>query len=1203
MRLKELCLSLFSFITFIAVNGQLYKPQFKALTKEEGLSSNQITYIYPDENNVIWIGTQDGLNLFDGTNLKVFKNKKNDSTSIRSNTITTILSSPNKNELLIGCANGLDIYDKSKNRFKRLKVKSKVKGKGKDKKPFVFDRAWINSMSFDSDNKLYVVTRRRGLFIFSPDLKSFKRFERKRENGNSSFAMFSHIIDSKGRLIVSTIKGIEILDPATGEFKTMFTTTYPELKDSKVSKIYEDSQGNLWFLSNVLGVVFCENGDFDGELKFYNKTNGYLLNNIPGDIVEDSKGIYLIADRNGGLIELNIETDKTNYYVPDIHDEFSLKTKAVTIITKDKLNNIWLGGFMGGACYVDRSRKQFEHFKVNFRQDGIFNNTIRALFQSSNGEIWVGTKEGGGISKFDPKNGTFENYPYDPNKDNRLSSDYVFAIGEYDNRFLTIGSLGKGMDVFDRKTGVFVNYPPGKTQDSIKGKGIGCFYKHTNGKLYIASSAGLEIFDPATKTFDIHKNVRAVKHMLYESGNLIWIASHVSGLSLYDIEKGKFIKNYNPRTKIKAHKIATTRINQVAKDGNGTIWAASDNEGVYGIKSDSTTIIRVTEKNGLSGNSVAAIQVDGHGNIWASTENGLSKINRKTHKVRNYTRFDGLQGSEFERYVGLKINDGRMIFGGRNGFNFFHPDSIKENLTPPNVIFTDFKLFNESVKIGAPGSPLKNHINYTKTIKLNHKQNIISISFVAVNFSTPEKNTYKYIMEGFDKKWVNAGNRTTAEYTNLPAGDYNFKVMGANNDGVWCTEPAIVKIKAKPAFWNTWLFRIAVFLLLAYGVYRFYRARVNRMKQQQAMLQAKIKEGELIVDEKVQELEVQKEEIRIRDEREKEMRYVNKGSALLGNIISKDHDNLESLSQALISGIIDYTTAVQGVIYVLIDDFQGAQTLEIKGKYGVDLDKLGSGKIDVGEGYPGTCFKRKEVLEVEDLPESYSKINSGLGEIVPKFLLFIPLKQNNRVNGIIEVASFEKMEKYQVDFLCSIGESVYSAINTFVINERISSALEKSKFQTEELQAQEEELRQNLEEVNATKEEMQRQVDANDQLSAELDKYRSALRILLSEEGGAFICIKDKEGMILEMSKATHPFLPNINKKELIGKSENTYLSKQSAQELTRINKDILKFKKPVRSLKISVTDKKGNKVETKISIHPIVAENKSVLGTVCIID
>ncbi len=239
-------------------------------------------------------------------------------------------------------------------------------------------------------------------------------------------------------------------------------------------------------------------------------------------------------------------------------------------------------------------------------------------------------------------------------------------------------------------------------------------------------------------------------------------------------------------------------------------------------------------KDGLPNNVIYGILKDKRGNLWLSTDMGICRYSPSTGNVKDYTQDDGLQSNEFNQGSAFEASDGKFYFGGINGFNSFYPDSIRDNPNVPPVVFTDLKIFNTSVKPGRNGK-LKQTIWTARSIRLNYGDAVLTFDFAALEFTDPLRNQYAYKLIGFDKRWVNLGNRREVTYTNLDPGSYVLRIRASNNDGVWNEEGASLDIFISPPLWMTWWFRtIAVLLFLSIGPLIYYR-RVTALKKESVL--------------------------------------------------------------------------------------------------------------------------------------------------------------------------------------------------------------------------------------------------------------------------------------------------------------------------------------------------------------------------------
>lgn len=814
-------------VVSLFLNKQSFAQQklyFQSITKDNGLASNRINCIYEDSNGFIWFGTQDGLNRFAGYGVATYRNIPEDTTSIGDNRIYTIIEEPNTGNLWIGTERGLNYFDRRKDRFTRYL---------QEKKDSVY------SFCYDHKGILWIGTS-NGLYKYDTD-KTFDVFRHSKNNPNSisSDEVHSVIEDKNNNLWLGTDQGLDLYNRKNNAFKHHSKT--PLLK--YILYIHCAENNDLWIGTYRNGLFHMKSEEHNTEMGNYNRDNGYLLNNRVQSIIEDEKHNLYIADRDGGLIYMDLRNNATNNYVTNIYDEGSINSKALRSMAKTSSGIIWIGTYNSGVNFIDNNRKPFEHFKINYRDDGLFNNNIRAMFQDMEGNIWIGTKEGGGLSKFDRENGTFTHYKHIPGDTTSLNNDYVFSINEIDGRRLIVGTYKKGIDILDKQTGTFSHYPHNNNNPkSISDNRAYAIHKDEKGRFWIGTfgisgaSGFLNQFYPDKGEFRHIKDIRQVRCFCNENENSSWIGTVDKGLYLYDPDKGilKHLQKGENGSGLSGNNITSLR-----KDLSGNLWLGTDGGGINRIDQQGN-ITKITVKDGLPNNRIFGVLVDDNNNVWVSTAGGLSQINTSTNDIRSFDISDGLQGNEFESYVSLKTKNGEMLFGGRNGFNIFHPDSIKDNKTVPPIIITGFKLNYKEVSIGVGDSPLKEHISQTQSLVLDYTQSVFTFDFVGINFTSPEKNQYAYMLEGFDNNWIEIGNKREATYTNIPAGEYIFKVKGANNDGVWNEKGASINITILPPFWATTWFRLLAFLLLIAIITIIIRLRTRQLDKSKKRLEKKV---------------------------------------------------------------------------------------------------------------------------------------------------------------------------------------------------------------------------------------------------------------------------------------------------------------------------------------------------------------------------
>lgn len=805
------------------------RPYFKHFTKEQGLASNKINCILQDRAGYMWFGTEDGLVRFDGTNFETFRHDPDNEHTLSHDIIVCLYEDPVTGNMLVGTGKGLNLFNKTEYKFYRdyycTPDDSLLSKKG------------IQSIMIDKKGNRWIGIY-NGFYIFSEEGKLV--FKAIKPDEYSAGCIFQ---DSRQNIWIGSSKGIEQFDWETKSLKPHFGI------NDKVRCIYEDRRNNLWISTDSKNLYVCNNG----RVQNYGNENKLFKDKKIFAIAEDAKGNILFAPRDGGgLFQLNYKTGTTTLFAHDIFNPNSISSSGLLSIYKDNFGNIWIGTYNSGLNLIDINQKPFDHYCVNFRSSGLFNNYIRSAFQDSDGDIWIGTKEEGGLSRFDPETGMFVHYRYTPNNPSGIHSKYILSIAEAKRGILLIGTLQGGLELFDKSTNTFrqLKNDPGD-KSSLANNDVFLVFRDRFDTIWVSTTKVLQKFDIKKRTFSVVPGITEVRSIVDFSSDEIYFGSS-RGLYIYNRTKAKFKKYSNVRND--STSISDRNINCMVKDGSGNMWIGTYRGGLCYLDTKTLKFRTYTTKHGLPSNLIRAMETDHRGNLWMSTANGLSRFNPVTKTFKNYYVTDGLQGNDFERFVGLKTRSGHLLFGGGNGFNYFFPDSIRDNLQAPEIVITNFKIFNKPVAVNGPNSPLKQHISLTKAIKLTYKQSVISFEFVAINYSSPQNNQYAYMLEGFDQDWNYIGNKQNAIYMNLPPGKFTFRVKASNNDGVWNHNGAFLTITVLPPWWRTWWFK-SLFALSLIGVaLLFVRYRTRRLRYE------KLKLEQLVAD-RTQSIELQNKQI------------------------------------------------------------------------------------------------------------------------------------------------------------------------------------------------------------------------------------------------------------------------------------------------------------------------------------------------------
>jgi ligand-binding sensor domain-containing protein/class 3 adenylate cyclase len=844
------------------VSAQEMSIRFEQITTQDGLSQSTINDILQDSRGFLWFATEDGLNRYDGYEFKVYRNDPYDPFSISSNQISSILED-REGGIWVGTkGGGLNKFDREQDRFLR----------------FTSDNADDKSLSHNYITALFqdpigiiLVGTQSGLNILNPRTNEFSIYKEVDDHVNLSTANITTVfLDSNSFIWIGTADdGLYSFDRKT--FEIVHYTNQPgnstSISDDWIVSIYEDKERTLWIGTQSGGLNRFD--PMEKEFTAFRASSGdrsSMSNNWVLSMYEDSRGTFWIGTLNGLNILDREKEEFTNFM--ELNYPVNLSNNSITSLFEDRSGVFWVGTQNGALNkFIRSSSESFTVYQNDpSNANSLSNNNIEAIFEDSDGNVWVGT-HGGGVNKLYSSTQEFENFVHDPSDPSSISNDFIYAILEDRNGGVWVGTQD-GLNLYDEMSGSFIHFKHDPEDvNTISGNIITTIYEDSRGIIWIGTlNNGLNAYDPTTGAISrfTHSdtNPNTISHnkiwsMFEDEQGIFWVGTHGYGLNRYDRVRGTFTRfTSNPSDETT---ISDNFINVIRQDADGNLWVGTIN-GLNKFNPESETFTRYTTADGLPNNVIYGIIVDYRGNLWLSTNNGIADFDPSTGDVRIYDRGDGLPSNEYRFGAFHKGEDGTMYFGGINGIVVFKPDSIRDNPYIPPVVITDFLIFNEYVPISSVGSPLNKSISETEEMEITWRDKVFSFEFSALHFAAPEQNNYRYMMEGFDSDWIEAGNRRYVSYTNLnPGQNYTFKVQASNKDGVWNFEGKEIRIKVLPPPWKTWW---------AYGIYSIFGAsvligfinfQIGKERKKKEQVQKYNEELEALVKERTILLENEKE--------------------------------------------------------------------------------------------------------------------------------------------------------------------------------------------------------------------------------------------------------------------------------------------------------------------------------------------------------
>lgn len=836
MRSKIFLILLFASKFAFAQQNQL---QFSRVDLTNGLSNNQVTAIFKDSDGYMWFGTMAGLNRYDGYQVKIFKHNARDPKSLSDDFITNVFELPD-HKLLIDTRAGLNVYDIELQSFNQNGL-AYLKSIGIAAKT-------INSIKKDKLGNFWFNAGNDGVYVYITQTKIIHHIPCKGEQpGELGASSVSDIQpDSKdGIWVLHMDKTFEKFNIKTLKIeKKVSLFKIKEKTDYKPFRFFIDKSEAIfiWGFEAQEGISYYES--LTGKSVMLGKKPGGLNNNLITGVIEDDNGLIWISTDHGGINLLDKKDFSVRYILNREDDTKSLSQNSLVTLYKDPIGIIWIGTFKKGINYYHKNIIKFplyRHFASN--PQSLPYDDVNRFVEDHKGNLWIGTN-GQGLMHYDIKTKKFTVYRHQANNPNSLSNDIIVSLYiDHDNK-LWIGSYFGGLDCFDGKS--FKHYRHNATDtNTISDDRVWDILEDDDQLLWIATlGGGLDVLNQSNQKITHLKGYTGANSVssnyitaLFKDrmGN-IWIGTS-SGVDFWQKRTKKFI-HFTPNPHRETG-LSNGNIYDILGDSYGYVWITTrDGLNRFNPKTNQFKVFRV--EDGIADNSTLNIVEDHDRNLWLSSSKGLTliKVKKKGNEVSyafsNFDQQDGLQGKEFNVNAAYVTSKGQLIFGGANGLNLFKPKDIISDHVMPKISLSELQIANKNVAVGEEvnGSiVLAKALNGVDELVLNHRQNVFSIEFTALNFFNPDKIKYRYMLEGFDKRYQEPTDKIRrATYTNLDPGHYTFKVMSTNSSGDWMLNEKRIHIRVLPPFWRTPVAYILYLFSFVTALYLIRRSGINKLR-------------------------------------------------------------------------------------------------------------------------------------------------------------------------------------------------------------------------------------------------------------------------------------------------------------------------------------------------------------------------------------
>lgn len=803
--------------------AQIPSLYFEKLTTQNGLSHNKVNCIIQDQRGFIWIGTDDGLNRYDGHHFVVFRHQPGNPASISGNIITEVVEDKEGVLWIATSDGGLTRYDQRLPPQQQFKQYKHLPGDSTSLPVNV-----INSLLLDPYGYLWLATSGQGVLRFN---KTTGRYEDPVQYGTRT--ILDLCLDSTGHIWVGR-QGGGILKINAKNLEAHTDDRYDQLyaaaalPHSAVTALYTDNKNQVWF-GSWDKVLYRQEATSGREDVFQQTASPYSFRNDEINcFAADAQGRLWMGGQSKGLHMYDQRTNRFYNYQYDASREGTIADNRVNSLFADKSGNVWIGTNKGLSIHHTAQEQFAQTFLPVADPKKII--TLYDFYKQPNGDLWIGTSEGLYIRR---KDSSFVHHPLSykgiPLSVTKFFTDRAgefylgtnYSLFRYDiknNRLHLLPNTDKD----EVMNGIYESRVVSVVEHSIAGKPVLLVSPYGHYLTYYDREQQHWVSRQDTtanilQRFNVRDNL--IRKFYPARDGRLWVATAKRGLAVWDQRRTPAMQffNNNPQD---SNTISNNNVFDVAEDAAGNLWVSTFGGGLHYLNTATNKFTHIP----VSRNLLEGLQVDRRGLVWMISNGNLHSYDPVQEAYTSYELPDidksgGVKGSIHND------NSGRIYVAGNNYFISFDPLSLKEETTFSKVFFTDFRIFNQSFS----------DLLWKNEIRLNHTQNYFTLEFAAPDFSAARNVRYSYQLEGRDKDWIEIGNRNFEQFSNLSGGHYVLKIRATNRAGNWENQVTSLHITIVPPYWTTWWFYAICAAVLALIVYAIYRYRINEILKRQAI--------------------------------------------------------------------------------------------------------------------------------------------------------------------------------------------------------------------------------------------------------------------------------------------------------------------------------------------------------------------------------
>ncbi len=810
------CAWLLAFPAPASVGGAtIDSVRFRNFGISSGLSQVTARALLQDERGFLWIGTQDGLNRFDGYNFRVYSRDRRDPSSLGDNHITTLIRG-DQGLIWIGTVSGgLNRLDPSNDQISVYR-----------NRPDAADSLaadGVVSLLRLASGELWVASTAGGLQRFDPASAVFKEIG----PAASRLGVIRRMIAlPDGDVWLGGNRGLWRYRPDQDQWTAIAAE---EVGLGDIQALAADRHGSLWVGTTRSGLWHL---DAEGRnLKQYRSDPG-RSDGVPDDQVRallyTRSGQLWVGTMNGLAIH-QPESDRFLTWRYDAGDAGSPAGNRIASLYEDRDGLIWIGTWTGGFSIHNPATQVVRLIRNHGRdQTSLPASPVRALWMDHDGTLWMGILEGGGLIHYDLERGVLQRWVHDPNDPDSLAGDVVQSIARTPDGRLWVGTQGAGISRMRADGSGFDHFKRDDQPGSLRDNVIQVLYIDRKGELWVGSeNGGLAHWRGDERGFEVHQNDPADPYSLQTNSiysiaetrdGSFWVGTFGAGLARFDRDSGRFEHFREEPGNLDS--ISHNSVTIITETQDGVMWVGTQGGGINQVDRSADGALKFTaigKREGLGAEAIGTLVEDRNGILWIGTTVGVNSYDPGTREVRSFSASDGMDKSGY--FIGSVARgaDGAIYFGGLRGVLAFHPEHLPQRGRPPRVVLTELRLNNAPVRLRHvdPDSPLPQAIHALDGLNLPPGLSNIALDYSAMDFANPDGLRYGYRLDGLDRDWIqSAGLSRTAAYTNLSSGEYLLRVRAKDGEGGDYGPETQLRLSVSPPAWRS-TSAIAAYLVMA----------------------------------------------------------------------------------------------------------------------------------------------------------------------------------------------------------------------------------------------------------------------------------------------------------------------------------------------------------------------------------------------------